>query len=402
MPRRSAISNTVRMPGVLTCMPGELARMPRRSTDSRTRDHAWGADVYAWGAGAHASPVGGFGRGVDAWGTDAHASAQGAFSHTAHAWGAGAHASSQHVGTVGGRLPRPTRRSSRPPLPVRPRSLVFRRSALPIYGCRSRRGGQLNGNPLGARLRSVAMWWRGCVTRAPAGVPVLSGARARMLFRGMPTRSCATGVAPNMAFQRSGGIEAILASRSGKTVFPIYRRGTFQPPAKRQAVGRAGHEGGFRNGQLRSAAHAAALGRFAHGAHASGVGVHASALGRFGHGAHASGAGAHASAVGRFAHAAHAAAIGRFAHITTAWGTGAHAGGAGAYAWALGNLAPTAHAGGAGAHASARGQCSTGCMPGVLVRMPRRGVWGRAVVACPAQPAVPADRFARAIVAFLT
>jgi hypothetical protein len=41
-------------------------------------------------------------------------------------------------------------------------------------------------------------------------------------------------------------------------------------------------------------------------------------------------------------------------------------------------------------------------MPGVLGRMPRRSVWGWLVAACPAQPGVPADRFARAIVRFLT
>ena len=77
-------------------------------------------------------------------------------------------------------------------------------------------------------------WWH----TSASGQHVWSVAHDRMLFRGRPTPSCATGVAPNMAFQRSGGIEAILASRSGKTVFPIYRRGTFQPPAERQAVGR--------------------------------------------------------------------------------------------------------------------------------------------------------------------
>jgi hypothetical protein len=42
---------------------------------------------------------------------------------------------------------------------------------------------------------------------------------------------------PNTALQRSGWIGAILALRRGKTVFPIYRGGTFQPPAERQAVG---------------------------------------------------------------------------------------------------------------------------------------------------------------------
>ena len=46
------------------------------------------------------------------------------------------------------------------------------------------------------------------------------------------------GVAPNMAFQRSGGIGPILAVRRGKKAYPIYQRDPFPPPAKRQAVGR--------------------------------------------------------------------------------------------------------------------------------------------------------------------
>ena len=46
------------------------------------------------------------------------------------------------------------------------------------------------------------------------------------------------GVAPNMAFQRSGGIGAILTSGRGKKAFPIDQRGTFPPPAERQAVRR--------------------------------------------------------------------------------------------------------------------------------------------------------------------
>ena len=41
-------------------------------------------------------------------------------------------------------------------------------------------------------------------------------------------------------------------------------------------------------------------------------------------------------------------------------------------------------------------------MPGVLARMPRRSTLGRDRAACPAQPGVAADRFAREIVAILT
>ena len=52
--------------------------------------------------------------------------------------------------------------------------------------------------------------------------------------------------------------------------------------------------------------HAWAVDRFAHAAHAWGADAHASAVGWFAHAAHASGAGTHASAVGRFNHAAHA------------------------------------------------------------------------------------------------
>ena len=60
MPRRSAGSVTRAVPGV-------LAIMPRRTADSRTRDHACGARDHAWSTGTHASAVGRFGRAVDAW-----------------------------------------------------------------------------------------------------------------------------------------------------------------------------------------------------------------------------------------------------------------------------------------------------------------------------------------------
>ncbi len=43
---------------------------------------------------------------------------------------------------------------------------------------------------------------------------------------------------------------------------------------------------------------------------------------------------------------------------------------------------------------------NAGWMPGVLRRMPRRRAWGTDRAACPAQPGIAVDRFARAIVAF--
>jgi hypothetical protein len=42
---------------------------------------------------------------------------------------------------------------------------------------------------------------------------------------------------PNMAFQRSGWIVAILTTRSGKPVFPIYERDTFQSPLNARPLG---------------------------------------------------------------------------------------------------------------------------------------------------------------------
>ena len=62
---------------------------------------------------------------------------------------------------------------------------------------------------------------------------------------------------------------------------------------------------------------------------------------------------------------------------------GDHAWGAGAHASAVGWCMVTAYASGTGADASAQGM-------------------GNVAAACPAQPGVPADRFAREIMGFLT
>jgi hypothetical protein len=62
--------------------------------------------------------------------------------------------------------------------------------------------------------------------------------RARTHARsGVPRRYCAIGVAPNMAFQRSGWIGAILASRRGKKAFRSMNVVPSSPPLNARPLG---------------------------------------------------------------------------------------------------------------------------------------------------------------------
>ena len=203
MPRRSAISNTVRMPGVLTCMPGELARMPRRSADSGA---GWmpGYGCACLGAGR----------------VQPHGACLGC-------WRACL------VAACGDRWrpPAPPNPPFQPTAPAgAPKIVGFSPISPTDLWVSFSQGRPAERQSVGRTPSLITIGWMVCGTPAPAGVPVSSDARDRMLFWGMRAPSCATGVAPNMAFQRSGGIGPILAVRRGKKAYPIYQRDPFPPP----------------------------------------------------------------------------------------------------------------------------------------------------------------------------
>ena len=214
-----------------------------------------------------------------------------------------------------------------------------------------------------------------------------------------------------LRLERGKGREALPIAIEG-IVCGAPRRQLMRKPLGGQAINVAS---GTVNCQLRSMAHAAAVGRFGRAVHAWGAGAHAAAGGRFGRGRMLRGLTRmpRRSAIGRTPQlpGGQARMLGVLARMPRPLVGARLPPLPGVLARMLGVLARMprqsvdsdagAHAWGAGTHASAGGAFgrtadATGGMP-----MPRRGVWGRLVTACPAQPGVPADRCAREIVGVL-
>jgi hypothetical protein len=195
---------------------------------------------------------------------------------------------------------------------------------------------------------------------------------------------------PNPALQRSGWIRPILVCRCSKKALPLYQCDIIQPPAERQPVGRAGPARGFREKRLIRYWESC---RSDHLTHACGImpqmreSCRADSPVRS-RGVHAWGAGTHAAAQGCFTPTG--SCVGCWRSCVGCWRSCRRCAGScldGRPIHARGIMPvvlvimPRR-----GAAANARS------MPGGLARMPRHRVWGALAAACPAQPAVPADR----------